>query len=49
MATNKEECVSFEVAKLLKKKEFDKESKVNLEFEKYIEEQKQKVRNLIRF
>lgn len=34
---------------MLKKKEFDEESKVNLEFEKYIEEQKQKLRSLIRF
>lgn len=34
---------------MLKKKGFDEESKVNLEFEKYIEEQKRKLRSLIRF
>lgn len=41
--------ISFEETKLFKEKEFNEESKVNLEFEKYIEEQKQKLRSLIRF
>ena len=43
MATTTEDYV------MLNEKEFDEESKVNLEFEKYIEEQKRKLRSLIRF
>lgn len=37
------------MAKILKEKKFDEESKINLEFEKYIEEQKRKSRSLIGF